>query len=187
MTDSLTQTQEVNTTMDVPRSQKTYIRPYKESEIPHIRDRIMTEVPKLPHYQGVNVDADRVTQVLRDGLKSQEMFNAWMLVNENEEIVGGGCGYCVTQLLSWDKITGDIFLYVEPEYRCIQNVVKIMLAYRDWGVARGATIIAATQTGGYKQEQLGKLMERFAGYVPVGTIYYYWPKGNPEFQRTHRL
>lgn len=154
-------------------SQTTTIRWYTEAEIPFIRGRIMVEVPKLPHYMGIRVDRDRIDQVLRDGLKRRDQFMAAILVNANNQIVGGVCGYCVTQMLSWDKCTGDIFLYIDPQYRSLTNVLKLMLAYRDWAIAQGATIIAATQTGGYKQEQLGKLLERFGGYKPIGTIYYY--------------
>jgi hypothetical protein len=98
-----------------------------------------------------------------------------VLVTPDDEVVGGVCGYCVTQLLSWDKMTGDIFLFIDPEWRSLPNVLKLMLAYKDWAIDCGATIISATQTGGYKQDQLGKLLERYGGYEPIGTIYYYKP------------
>ncbi len=133
----------------------------------------MVEVPKLPHYVGQPVVRERVEQVMRDGLKRPDQFMARMLHNKHGDIVGGVCGYCVTQLLSWNKMTGDIFLYIDPLYRSLPNVLKLMMAYRDWAIAQDAKIIIATQTGGYDAERIGKLLERFGGYKPIGTIYYY--------------
>jgi len=159
-----------------PNRQVLKVRRYTEADIPIIRGKVMVEVPKLPHYVGIKVDARRVDQLMYDGLKHEDKFMARVLVTPEDRIVGGICGYCVTQLLSFDKMTGDIFLYIDPEWRSLPNVLKLMMAYRDWGIAQGATIISATQTGGYKQDALGKLLERYGDYVPIGTIYYFKPK-----------
>ena len=156
--------------------QSLRVRRYEEKDIPGLRGRVMVEVPKLPHYVGITVNAERLDQILYAGLLSEEQFMCRALVTPDDEIVGGVCGYCVTQLLSFDKMTGDIFLFIDPEWRSLPNVLKLMIAYRDWGIERGATIISATQTGGFKQDQLGKLLERFGGYEPIGTIYYYKPE-----------
>lgn len=155
---------------------KTTVRRYTEADIPAMRGRVMIEVPKLPHYVGVNVVAERLDQILYDGLKSEDRFMGRVLVSPDDKVIGGVCGYCVTQLLSWDKMTGDIFLYIDPDWRSLPNVLKLMMAYRDWAIATGATIIAATQTGGLKDNTLGKLLERFGDYKPIGTIYYYMPR-----------
>jgi len=159
--------------------QSLRVRKYTEADIPTIRGKVMVEVPKLPHYVGIKVNAARIDQLLHSGLESEDQFMARMLVLPDDTIVGGVCGYCVTQLLSYDKMTGDIFLFIDPEWRSLPNVLKLMLAYRDWAIATGATIISATQTGGFKQDTLGRLLERYGEYEPVGTIYYYKPK-NPE-------
>jgi hypothetical protein len=156
--------------------QELRVRRYTEADIPALRGRVMVEVPKLPHYVGVTVNADRLDQILYAGLESEEHFMCRALVTPNDDVVGGVCGYCVTQLLSWDKMTGDIFLFIDREWRSLPNVLKLMIAYRDWGIERGATIISATQTGGFKQDALGKLLERFGEYEPIGTIYYYKPQ-----------
>ena len=151
---------------------QTTVRPYKEADISFIVGRVMVEVPKLPHYVGIKVERKRVEQVMHDGLNNPTQFMARMLWNDHK-IVGGVCGYCVTQLLSYDKMTGDIFLYIDPEYRSLTNVLKLMDAYKTWAIAQGATIIMATQTGGLKGEKLGRLLERFGGYKQIGGIYYY--------------
>lgn len=158
--------------------QSLTVRRYTEADIPSLRGRVMVEVPKLPHYVGIKVDSRRLDQILYAGLESEEQFMCRALVTPDDEVVGGVCGYCVTQLLSFDKMTGDIFLFIDPEWRSLPNVLKLMIAYRDWGIERGATIIAATQTGGFKQDVLGKLLERFGDYHPIGTIYYHRPKSN---------
>lgn len=151
---------------------QTWVHPYTEADIPFIAGRVMVEVPKLPHYVGIKVERKRVEQVMRDGLNRPDQFMARMLWSD-KKIVGGICAYCVTQMLSYDKMTGDIFLYIDPEYRSLTNVLKLMDAYKNWGIAQGATIICATQTGGLKGEKLGRLLERFGGYKQIGGIYYY--------------
>jgi len=166
-------------TMTKPNRQVLVVRKYTEADIPIIRGKVMVEVPKLPHYEGVKVDARRIDQLMYDGLRHEDRFMARVLVTPDNTIVGGICGYCVTQLLSYDKMTGDIFLFIDPEWRSLPNALKLMLAYRDWGIAQGATIVAATQTSGYKEEVLGKLLQRYGDYEPVGTIYYHKPR-NPD-------
>lgn len=155
--------------------QQLVVRKFEERDIPGLCGRVMVEVPKLPHYAGITVNAQRLEQVLRAGLISEDQFMCRVLSKPDGTLVGGVCGYCVTQLLSYDKMTGDIFLFIDPEWRSLPNVLKLMFAYRDWAIDRGATIISATQTGGYKQDQLGKLLQRYGGYEPIGTIYYYKP------------
>lgn len=168
---SLTQT-DFTRFRDQRKRDGVQIRPYTAADIPFITGRVMVEVPKLPHYVGVKVERKRIEQVMTDGLNNPSQFMARMLWN-HEKIVGGVCGYCVTQMLSFDKMTGDIFLYIDPEYRSLTNVLKLMDAYKNWAIAQGATIIMATQTGGLKGDKLGRLLERFGGYKQIGGIYYY--------------
>ena len=42
-----------------------------------------------------------------------------------------------------------------------------MVAYREWAKARGAKLINATQTSGYRMEQFDLIMRR-QGYVEAG-------------------
>lgn len=152
---------------------QTKIREPREDEFGFIVDIVVAEVPKLPNYVGIKVDADRVMGFLRLCKQMPHMYMMRMLVDANDKIIGGVSGYCVKQLLSNDLMTNDVLLFILPEHRSLHNVVKLMLAYRDWGIAQGATLIGATVTGGYRSEQVGQLLQRFGGYVPVGTIYYY--------------
>lgn len=157
------------------------LRPYREDDIPFLVEATKRYIPQLPHYQGVRIDEDRVSFMLKTNLNNESAF--WMRLlcdSHTGEIVGCGAGYCVTMLFSWQKMTSDIFLFVREEYRTLANVRTLMHAYKMWAFARGASIIAATHTSGYRSEIMDALLTR-QGYTKVGSIYHL---RRDEYERT---
>lgn len=152
---------------------KVVLRAAKPKDIPTILDRVCEEVPRLPHYKGVRVDRGRIEFFLNQNVLSGDESTFWMrvLVDPQDNVVGGAAGYCVTMLLSWEKMCSDVFLYVMPEWRSYGNVMKLISSYKKWAINRKATIIQATHTGGYRTEQMDRLLKS-AGFNPIGTIYY---------------
>lgn len=157
--------------MEVIDKNKTRIRRYLEKDIDMLVNKLCEEVPKLPHYKGIAVDADRIRFFLQNSTTDESAFMAHMLVNEDDVPIGGVAGYCVTSLLSWDKFTGDIFLYVLPEWRSLFNVIKLINTYKEWGKRRGAKIIQATHTGGYRSDAMDTLLQK-QGFERVGILYH---------------
>src|SRR5690606_35962423 len=99
-----------------------HIRRYREDDIDLVVNVICQEVQKLPHYKGVKVDPARVRFILQNALNDESTFMVHLLCDSHtDEPIGGIAGYCVTQLLSWDKVTGDVFLFVKPEWRSMMN------------------------------------------------------------------
>lgn len=154
------------------RDKNTTLRRYGMSDIPYIADVAAREVPKLPNYAGVVVDRSRVTALLEQNVNNDGYFVTFLLVNDVGEIVGGIGGYCVTMAFSWDRVTNDVFFFILPEWRTLPNALKLMRAYLNWALARKATIIGATYTGGGNDEGMDRLI-RSIGFEPIGKLYHY--------------
>jgi len=157
---------------DTINKTKATIRRYQSKDQAVTVATCMKEIVALPHYQKLKIDPARLEFLLQETVHDETHMMVRVLVNEKDEVVGGVCAYCVTQLLSWDKITGDLFLYVMPEYRTLNNVHQLIRAYVKWSKERGATLIQATHTGGYRPELMDALLRR-AGFEFMGKLYCY--------------
>lgn len=150
----------------------TTVRKYAIEDIDALLSIAMEEIPKLEHYKGIKVDRERVGFLLRNNVKDESAFMLSVLVGDGQ-VVGGISAYCVTQLLSQDKTTSDIFMFIIPEWRTLQNAVKLIASYVDWGKRRKATIIRATQTSGYRTDEFDVLLKKYCKFVPIGKVYNY--------------
>lgn len=150
----------------------TQIRRYSEQDIPVLIPMIERTVPTLPHYKNVKMERSRIKFLLDQHVHDESAYMVYVLTNKRGEIVGYIAAWCVTLLVSWDKTTGDIFLWIEPEHRTIQNVLKLMRAYVDWGKRRGATLIQATHTSGYRPEEMAEFLSKYCGFELVGYVYH---------------
>jgi GNAT superfamily N-acetyltransferase len=152
-------------------SNDTNIRRYTSADIPALVDIAMQEIPKLPHYETIKVDATRVKFLLENSAKDESAYTVYVMTNGQGKIVGAIAAYCVTQLISWDKSTGDIFLFIDPEWRSLKRAVDLIAAYVNWARRRGATLIQATHTSGYRGKEMDALLRRKCGFEVVGTLY----------------
>ncbi len=148
----------------------TTVRRYAERDIEFITNTVMEEVPKLPNYQGIKVDRARIKFLLQNSLTDESGFMAHLLVDKNDKPIGGVSAYCVTQLLSWDKVTCDIFLFVKDEYRTLPNAIKLIRTYKEWAIRRDAKIIMASQIGGHRSDAFDALLLK-EEFEPIGTLY----------------
>lgn len=153
-------------------TRKTYLRRYTEADIPDLVEAACQYVPMLPNYRGVSVDRTRVEFILRNNVNNDAVISVFILVNEENQLVGGIMAYCVQLLFSWELVTNDIFLYIKPEYRSIVNLQKLSCAYRDWAIARGAKLIQASHTGGLHEEGMERYLKSM-GFEPVGKLYHF--------------
>ncbi len=152
--------------------ENTRVRRYRDSDIPRIIEILFEELPKMESQKHITLDEGRMKFLLEKSAKDESAFLINVLVNEKDEIVGGAGAYCVTHLLSWDKVTSDLFLFVDPNWRTMKNVAKIIGAYKDWAVRRGAKIIGASHTAGYRGNAFDLLLQRNGG-ERVGAVYYF--------------
>ncbi len=159
----------------VPKSRKTKLRPMELKDIPWLVLATELYVPELPQYVGITVEPERVDFLLRNNINNSGYLQCWVLVDANDLPVGGGGGFCTIGTFTTKPITNDIFLFVLPNWRSLENVNKLITTYVAWAKARGAIIIQASQTGGYELELMDKLMQR-NGFTNVGPNYHYRSK-----------
>lgn len=144
------------------------IRPYEKADIPAIIDSVAAEVPKLPNYKDITVSKERVEYLLTHNHGNVSSFQCWILIDkETNKLVGGSAGYCVPGMLTWDLVANDVFLFVYPDWRTLRHCLMLMVAYKDWALARGAKLIIATHTGGHRPEAFAEVMRR-QGYIEAG-------------------
>lgn len=153
------------------RKNDTEVRRFAKGDIDHIVTIAMQEVPKLKHYETIKIEETRIRFLLENNMNDEGAFCAFVLVDLEGNIIGCIAAYCVTQLISWDKSTGDIFLFVDPKWRSMINAVKLISAYVNWAKRRNAKLIQATHTSGYGGEAFDTLLRKHCGFEVVGTLY----------------
>lgn len=157
------------------------LRVYKAKDFKRMTDLIVEHVPKLPNYNKLRMDRDRIEYVLKHNIDNAAAFGCWVLCDTHDEVQGGVGGFCVMSLVSTDLIADDIFLFVEPEFRTLHNANKLIQVYKEWALARGAKLIRASYSGGSfppgtkEYEAFNMLLTR-QGFKPVGTIYHLEPE-----------
>jgi hypothetical protein len=155
-----------------PAKKDTVMRPYQAKDIPFLIAGTQMFVPLLPQYEGIKVDPKRVEQLLSHNLGNQAYFQCWVLCDPHtDRPVGCGAGVCNVCAFNYDVVAQDVFLFVLPNWRSLVNLDKLMTAYKKWALARGATIIQSSQTGGYRVKEMNVLMRR-KGYVEVGPMFH---------------
>lgn len=152
----------------------TTIRRYALVDIPWIVRTCAREIPTLPNYGGVEVDKDYVTNWMQKACFTPNDFLCNLLINESGEKVGVvGC-YITQAMIAPVKFSSDYFLFVMPEYRCLNNVTKLIRSYVEWAETNGVKppMIRSTVSGGLRDSAMNVLLQR-EGFKAIGTIYSY--------------
>lgn len=157
-------------------AKKATVRRYSKRDIPYIIGLVMRWVPELPNYQGVTIHEDRIKFMLEHNETNDASLMLQVLVTETDQIIGCIAGYCVTSLISWDKVASDIFMFILPEWRSAENADKLLAVYIDWARARKAKIVGSTQTSAYREEAFTKFLAK-RGFEQIGFLYRLKQKG----------
>lgn len=150
------------------RAEVTYRR-FELRDTDALVEIVAREVPQLPNYRGIHVDRERVAFLLMNNWN-----NATYLIGVLEaagEIVGAVVGWCTPTIFSFENVSLDNFLWIDPRYRSLRSVGELIRAYKYWALARGAVIVGASFTGGLKPELMDLLLKRH-GFVPIGALYH---------------
>jgi GNAT superfamily N-acetyltransferase len=153
------------------------LRTYQHYDIPRAVELIMLALPQLPNYAMIKPDRERIEYVLKSGIDNGEAFAGWVLCDTHNAVQGFGGAWCVRSLMSLDYVADDIFMWVEPEYRCYANVKKLVDAFAEWAIHKGAKLIRASHSGGSfprdtKEGQLYDALLKRLGFKEVGSIYH---------------
>jgi GNAT superfamily N-acetyltransferase len=153
------------------------LREYTKADIHQIVEAVYDHLHELPNYSRMTVSKDRLSYLFTHNLNNVGSFNMWVLVDEQNQVQGGGAGYCVPGMTTWDLMANDVFLYVKKEHRSLQATMRLIKAYKDWAIARGAKIISASHTGGMfpegsREEKLYDELLKRLGFDCVGKLYH---------------
>lgn len=153
------------------------IRRYTADDIPRIIWLAKRYIPELPNYKGVTVHEDRVKFLLEQNTNNDGAILLNVLVNNTNQVVGCIAAYCVTLLFSWEQVTNDIFLFIEPEWRTTKNAKGLVETYIEWAKARKVSLICASQASGYRGPELERFIKSF-GFEEVGKLYHLRQNGD---------
>jgi hypothetical protein len=158
-------------------SKDLHLRLYEPNDIPRALDLLCAALPQLPNYAMITPDRDRIEYVLTHNIDNAESFAGWVLCDSHNVVQGFGGAWCVRSLMSLDFVADDIFMWVEPEYRSYENVRKLIHAYRDWAIEKGAKLIRASHSGGSfpkgsREYALYNILLTRLGFNEVGSIYH---------------
>lgn len=155
---------------DSKQDQEPTLRSYVLDDIPIMAALVEKYVPELPNYDGITIDKERVAYLLRQHATNSQSFACWLLVNSEDQPVGGLAAQILSSFLTHDKIATDNFLFVLPGWRTLKNANLLMKAYKDWSVAMGCILTRGSCVGGYEPEAMDIFMKR-NGFKPIGSIY----------------
>ena len=155
---------------------KLTIRHYRRGDIAYLVEQMVTIIPSLPHYKGIQVSKPRLTYLLEQNMNPQSGFAAWVLTDNEDTPQGGVAAYCAPALFSTDLVANDVFLYIDPAHRSLVNVDLLISTYVQWARSRVAKLIKATETAGEvvvnkKQAAFDKLLARHK-FQRIGSMYY---------------
>lgn len=147
------------------------IRRYTADDIPRIIYLAQLHIPELPNYKGVVVHEDRIKFLLEQNINNDSTIMLQVLVNSSNQVVGCIAAYCVTLLFSWEQVTNDIFLFIEPDWRTTKNAKALIETYIEWAKARKVRLICASQASGYRTPELERFIKS-CGFQEIGKLYH---------------
>jgi len=154
------------------------LRTYQPRDIPRMVNLIESAIPQIPNYAMITPDRGRIEYVLRHNIDNATSFCGWVLCDTNDDVQGGGAGWCVQNLMSKDMVADDVFMWVEPKYRSYFAASILVQTYFDWAKSKNAKIIRASHTGGSwprgtREWKLYDLLLKRLGFEEVGSVYHY--------------
>lgn len=94
-----------------------------------------------------------------------------VLAAEHEQsIVGMLCGYLIDYFFCEEIVASDVAIYVDSGFRGSSAAPRLIRAFREWAVARGAREVCLGVSTGFEVERTGAFYERL-GFTRVGGIY----------------
>jgi len=154
------------------------LRALRIEDIPQMVQLAVEGLPQLPNYRMITPVPERIEYLLRNNIQNAASTQIWVMCDAHTVIQGGGGGWCVPNLLSYDMVADDIFMWIRPEYRTFKSSALLIRTYLDWAKARGAKLIRASHTGGSwpkgsKEEKMFSLLLQKFGFKEGGTIFHY--------------
>lgn len=158
-------------------SKELTLRSYQPRDIPRLVNMFMASIPLMPNYAMITPQPDRIRYVLQHNIQNASSFAGWVVCDEFDIPQGAAAGWCVQNIMSYDFVADDVFMWVEPEWRTYKSASMLLRTYITWAEARGAKLIRASHTGGTwpkgskDYELFDKVLKRH-GFQEIGSIYH---------------
>jgi len=122
-----------------------------------IRDAALDDLPVLlalgeamhaesPRYRRLSFDADRLEATLRQLIGQVNGFV--QIASAGGTVDGVMVAMVAPHWTSWDLVASDLALYVMPDARGGRVGARLVQAYLEWALERGATMVQAGVTAG---------------------------------------
>jgi GNAT superfamily N-acetyltransferase len=122
--------------------------------------RMAHESPRFSHS---TFDMDRCLNLLHTLTSSED----GLVLVVGDEPIGMLLGLVTEQFFSADRIAQELVVYMLPEHRGGRDVVRMIQAFEDWAVARGAREITLGVSTEVNTERTAAMYRRL-GFVDSG-------------------
>jgi GNAT superfamily N-acetyltransferase len=120
-------------------------------------------------YSFLPFDEDKIRQLMGGII---ERPDAWcgLVAEDCGKPVGMLGGYLTTYFFCDEKLACDLILFVEPEWRGSSAAARLIRAFREWAVERGARELCLSVSTGACAGAIGRFY-RGLGFAQVGGVY----------------
>ena len=134
-------------------------------DLAELVDLLARVLPTIKTYENIPVSPDRIRTLIQANLDNPDMFG--QLLDDGQRIVGIGLGFLTKYGFSTETHAQDMILYIDPEYRSIRVVKRMVDAFCTWAEGKGVRQIFISNTAGIDPAIHARLMARF-GFEDVG-------------------
>lgn len=143
------------------------IRPFERSDF----DALIALARKMwseSTYRNLNLDDGKLRKLGERMVTDPDMFG-FLAEEESGERIGFFIGFIAEHYFGTDKVASDLALFVDPGRRGGMAAIRLMNAFEQWAVSKGAKEICLGITTGVNEEITQKLYARL-GYERSGII-----------------
>ncbi len=123
-------------------------------------------------YSHLDFDHEKCANWLCGVILEQPGWFMRVIVDEDDEVVGGIVCRNETTLFGKDSVAYDVTIMVAAEHRgkCLRPLLQIIREYRDWAERDGAKLIKMGVSSGINIDKASVFMERM-GFPRIGAMH----------------
>ena len=120
-------------------------------------------------YAFLPYERDKVSRLVRSYV-DDSVTQCGLVAEVDRTLVGMLGGYLTEYFFCSEVVACDMVLFVDQPYRRGQAAVRLVRAFRDWALGRGARELCLAISTNVNVEDTGRFYERL-GFTRVGGIY----------------
>lgn len=148
------------------------VRDATEDDVFKLVEIVRRVLLESPTYRHMAFDARKTANYALDPINKVPGYFLRIIVDENDDPVGGMICYCAETAFGPDKQAFDVTIMVTEECRgkCIKQLFQIMKEYKEWALAEGALIVKMGVSSGLNMDGTSNFFER-AGFKRIGAMH----------------